>query len=268
MPVYDDVLDRDNLIEEILDDLGRVVDDDGKEVIGLPEISRRDVGRYIDRVLRLLSRWHPVEENVTLVVSPSARYVDLEFPFLGLKLVVPNVNMGSEGGGGDRDGFLFTSSPWITGGSGYGGGGNFSGGSGGSEERRGVSLEDVAVADMHFGLRKRTLSVDFNWRLVGSRLYIEDLPAGANGVNIEYVRALDNLNEVAYNWHDWFQEYVLALSRLRVGEVRSKFQEIPGAGGGISLNGEDLISRAREDIERLDGQLKSRAVMYPPLIDK
>jgi hypothetical protein len=54
----------------------------------------------------------------------------------------------------------------------------------------------------------------------------------------------------------WIRQYTLALCRELLGLVRSKFQSIPIPNAELSLNGESLISEAREDKEKLTTQLK------------
>jgi hypothetical protein len=54
----------------------------------------------------------------------------------------------------------------------------------------------------------------------------------------------------------WIRQYTLALSRELLGLIRSKFQNIPIPNADLQLNGENLISTAREDKEKLQTQLK------------
>lgn len=54
----------------------------------------------------------------------------------------------------------------------------------------------------------------------------------------------------------WIRQYTLALCRELLGLIRSKFQSIPIPNSDITLNGESLISTAREDKDKLTTQLK------------
>lgn len=54
----------------------------------------------------------------------------------------------------------------------------------------------------------------------------------------------------------WIRQYTLALARELLGLIRSKFQNIPIPNADLQLNGENLISTAREDKEKLQTQLK------------
>jgi len=54
----------------------------------------------------------------------------------------------------------------------------------------------------------------------------------------------------------WIRQYTLALCRELLGLIRSKFQTIPIPNADLQLNGEALISQAREDKDKLGTQLR------------
>ena len=54
----------------------------------------------------------------------------------------------------------------------------------------------------------------------------------------------------------WIRQYTLALSRELLGLIRSKFVSIPIPNAEITMNGENLVSTAREDKDKLITQLK------------
>jgi hypothetical protein len=54
----------------------------------------------------------------------------------------------------------------------------------------------------------------------------------------------------------WIYQYTLALSKELLGLIRSKFQSIPIPNADLQLNGDSLISSAREDKDKLATQLK------------
>ncbi len=53
----------------------------------------------------------------------------------------------------------------------------------------------------------------------------------------------------------WIEKYALSQSRYMLAEIRGKYASLPGAGGGISLNAADLITRADQDMADLYQQL-------------
>ena len=54
----------------------------------------------------------------------------------------------------------------------------------------------------------------------------------------------------------WMRDYSTAYCKKMIGEARSKFATLPGAQGGVSLNGEALKADAMADIEKLETELK------------
>jgi len=63
----------------------------------------------------------------------------------------------------------------------------------------------------------------------------------------------------------WVREYTLALCMMMIGEARSKFSTLPGPQGGNSLNGTDLIARAKEKIEKLEGEITNYMAGETPM---
>lgn len=47
----------------------------------------------------------------------------------------------------------------------------------------------------------------------------------------------------------WIRKWALAQCRMMLAETRGKFSTLPGAGGGVSLNANDLRQQAKEDME-------------------
>ena len=67
----------------------------------------------------------------------------------------------------------------------------------------------------------------------------------------------------------WLYDYTLATCKMMLGEARSLFASIAGpTGGGITLNGNDLKTAAKEEIEKLEKEIGdlfftfSAVVMY------
>jgi hypothetical protein len=54
----------------------------------------------------------------------------------------------------------------------------------------------------------------------------------------------------------WMRDYSTAYCKKMIGEARSKFATLPGAQGGVSLNGDALKADAMADIEKLENELK------------
>ena len=55
----------------------------------------------------------------------------------------------------------------------------------------------------------------------------------------------------------WIKDYALANCKIILGEARSKFANIAGPGGAGGLNGADLKSAGKEEMEKLDKELET-----------
>jgi hypothetical protein len=53
----------------------------------------------------------------------------------------------------------------------------------------------------------------------------------------------------------WLKDYALATAKMALGQARSKFGSLAGPGGGVTLNGNDLIAQSQAEIEKLDQDL-------------
>ena len=74
---------------------------------------------------------------------------------------------------------------------------------------------------------------------------LSNLPFG----NLEF----KNINSIG---RQWVRQYALALCKELLGQVRSKFSNVPIPGSELTLNGKDLITQGREDQKELKTQLK------------
>ena len=63
----------------------------------------------------------------------------------------------------------------------------------------------------------------------------------------------------------WLYDYTLATCKLMLGEARSKFGSIAGPGGAIQLNGGDLKSSGKEEIEKLEKEINDMVPGGTPL---
>jgi hypothetical protein len=54
----------------------------------------------------------------------------------------------------------------------------------------------------------------------------------------------------------WFKDYTLAGCKLMLGEARGKFTQIAGPGGAGGLNGADLKSAGKEEMEKLEKEIE------------
>ena len=77
----------------------------------------------------------------------------------------------------------------------------------------------------------------------------------------------ENINSIG---KQWIRRFALAVSKEVLGQVRSKFANIPVPGDSIILNGQALISEGREEQDKLREELKSilDELTYSKLLEK
>ena len=76
-------------------------------------------------------------------------------------------------------------------------------------------------------------------------------PLGNEWVCVHYLQRMKEWPEVV----TWMQQYALAEAKEMLGRIRSKYATVPGPNGGLTLDGPQLISEAREDKPLLLQQL-------------
>lgn len=124
----------------------------------------------------------------------------------------------------------------------------------------------------------------FSWEIIGTKLRIYPIPTSAVYLGKLYIKVMprqdplnpafqdDSINGVSgpHNFpfqvlpyssitqpgKQWIRQYCLALCMEMLGWIRSKFSTIPIPNADLTLNGESLLTRAREDKEKLTTQLK------------
>ena len=86
----------------------------------------------------------------------------------------------------------------------------------------------------------------------------EDRSDGVFGVNNMNTLPLANLPYKYINsvGKQWIRRFTLALSKETLGQVRSKFSQIPIPGNNVQLNGGDLITQARDEQKSLREELQ------------
>jgi hypothetical protein len=97
-----------------------------------------------------------------------------------------------------------------------------------------------------------------------------------NDKTIEGISGFANIpyNNIPYNkinsmGRQWIREFTLSLSKELLGLVRSKFSTVPIPGGDLQLNGDNLITQAREDKEKLKTQISEllESLTYDKMVE-
>lgn len=123
-----------------------------------------------------------------------------------------------------------------------------SGGSGGLYSSYVQALQYIEMA-------KRVLSAEFEWYEVNDKLFIAPPPADSrrlivwakvNFTQIEYLEERD---------HELVKRYALAKAREDLAWIRGKYGDYPSAQGSTTLNWDQLLADAKEEIERLEEEI-------------
>jgi hypothetical protein len=85
-----------------------------------------------------------------------------------------------------------------------------------------------------------------------------DIKDGQSGVNNMNTLPMANIPYANINsiGKQWIRRFALALVKETLGQIRSKFAQIPIPGNNVTLNGDKLISEAREEQKALREELQ------------
>ena len=63
----------------------------------------------------------------------------------------------------------------------------------------------------------------------------------------------------------WIQEYTYSFCKMILGQAYSKFSQIAGPQGGANLNGAAMVNEAKEEMLKLEEELKQYVDGSQPL---
>ena len=86
-----------------------------------------------------------------------------------------------------------------------------------------------------------------------------DSKTGADGINNMNTAPFENIPYININsiGKQWIRRFALSVSKEMLGQVRSKFATIPIPNEAVTLNGDALITQAKEEQEKLREELKT-----------
>jgi len=112
---------------------------------------------------------------------------------------------------------------------------------------------------------RKILGQGNSWEVInGKYLHLSPVPNGEEDVILEF-RGIDS-NTILPAYRNWIQRYALAVSKEILGRVRSKYDTLPGPGGGSKLDGQILLQESEREKEKLLEELTSE-IENPPLFD-
>ena len=111
----------------------------------------------------------------------------------------------------------------------------------------------------------KVLGQGSSWNIINNKyLQVFPVPDSNTPIILEF-RAFD-YETVLPAYKNWIQRYSLCVAKEILGRVRSKFQNLPGPGGGSKLDGESLLAEAKEEKALLLEELTTE-IENPPLFD-
>ena len=106
--------------------------------------------------------------------------------------------------------------------------------------------------------------LDFNHDDGTATFYVNPIPSSA--FTLKYIYVVDpTLTQVPASDDDFIKDYVLAMCKIILGEIRSKFKGVEGAEGAINMNGEELKAEGKEEKRDYDDYLANRGQIIPPI---
>jgi len=117
------------------------------------------------------------------------------------------------------------------------------------------NISDYYILQMNMEMTRKILGQEGSWEVInGKYLQLTPPPSTDNEKVLLQYRALDT-DTIFPAWRNWVQRYALACAKVVLGNIRSKYQTLPGPAGGAQLNGTALIQEGREDKEKLEDKL-------------
>ena len=72
-----------------------------------------------------------------------------------------------------------------------------------------------------------------------------------------YKNSLSQYQSVEYEDCEEILDRITPNDKMMLGEARSKFGQLPGAQGGVTLNGADLKAEAQSSMDRLEEEIRN-----------
>jgi len=108
--------------------------------------------------------------------------------------------------------------------------------------------------------------ITFTWSTTSKRLSLHRVVKGEERVLLHtYNYRPDETLLQDTSASPWIKDYALATAKMMLGQARSKFSQLAGPQGGVTLNGTDMIAQGQAEMEKLEEDLKTYADGGTPL---
>jgi hypothetical protein len=114
------------------------------------------------------------------------------------------------------------------------------------------TMVDYTLWNMYNEQYLRTIGREGTWEVIGQDLYVHPAPSQGVKVGIVYTSMLLDF-EIRRD--EWCKEWALSEVMFSLGAARSKYGSLPGPRGDITMDGERLITDAKEKQEELRERL-------------
>ena len=206
------------------------------------ETTQANLDIAIDIAVRNFSQWCPGNEKLIIfeTVSKQISYnlLDIVPEYIDIKEVIYNSSV--------TDMLLTSFLGGITTDFAFGGGQvSFSPGSY-------SSMVDFTLLNMYNEMYLRTVGREGQGRIIGQTLHLSPPPSANVKCGLVYTSMMLDQD---VRRDEWIREWALTELKLSMGSARRKYGSVPGPKGDITMDGDALITEAREDQKELRERL-------------
>ena len=201
------------------------------------ELTEGQVDEAIDSAVRIFSQWGYTEEQMVFIAR--AKRAEYNLPemipeYLEVREVIYSPSQAESLLQGFFTDFSFDSRQFFWYHSTY------------------ASMTDYAILNMYNEMYLRTIGNEGQWEVVGDKLILSPIPDRDVCVGITYTAFPKDID---IRRDEWIRSWALSECKMILGRIRSKFSSIPGPRGDISMDGDALITEAKEEQEKLRERL-------------
>lgn len=131
---------------------------------------------------------------------------------------------------------------------------NVAGNSGGMYSSYAQTIQYIETA-------KKVMSAEMDWRQENKDLLIFPQPNRSSVAIIEYTsHTISPVMELSERDHQLIKQYALAMAKMDLGRIRSKFDSYPTAQGTVTMDGAALLEEAATAVEKLNEEIADSAM--------
>lgn len=125
-------------------------------------------------------------------------------------------------------------------------------------------FSDLTQTLQYLEMGRRTMARDQDWQYDPVRRVLAITPpsSGASRALVYYMTNAVDVSKLKRYEYGLVRDYAVAHCMEVLGNIRTKYAEMPGAAGGFTMNGDVLVSNAMDMKRSLTEQLRA---MQPPI---